>query len=106
MKPISEETHNNIISLLDSGLSSRKIGARLGVNSVTMDRVRARTKPGMQKGRGGRPAKLMATDKRRLVRTITSGKADTAAQLAQELKDTTEVEVSVKTVRRALKEAG
>lgn len=106
MKPISEETHNNIISLLDSGLSSRKIGAQLGVNPVTVGRVRARTRPDMQKSRGGRPAKLTATDKRRLVRTITSGKADTAVQLAQELKDTTEVEVSAKTMCRSLKEAG
>jgi transposase len=37
---------------------------------------------------------------------ITSGKADTAVQAAQELKDTVGAETSAKTVRRALNEAG
>jgi hypothetical protein len=37
---------------------------------------------------------------------VTSGKADTAVQATHELKDTAGVDASVKTVRRALKEAG
>ena len=37
---------------------------------------------------------------------VTSGKADNAVPLTQELKDTASTEVSAKTVRRALKEAG
>ena len=37
---------------------------------------------------------------------VTSGKADTAVQLVQELKDSTTMELSIKTLRRALKEAG
>ena len=106
MKPISEETRNSIISLLDSGLSSRQIEAQLGVGHTTVDRVRASARPDAQKRSAGRPAKLTGVDKRRLVRMITSGKADTAVQAAQELKDTVGVEASTKTVRRALKEAG
>ena len=74
--------------------------------SATVDRVRANIRPDMQKNQGGRPAKLTASDKRRLVRMITSGKADNPVQVAQELKNSIEVEVSAQTVRRALKEAG
>jgi transposase len=106
MKRISEQVHNNIVSLLDSGLSSYQIAARLNVSRRTVDRVRAATRSDIQKSRGGRPAKLNVTDKRLLARTITSGKVDTATQLERELVDTTGIELSTETVRRALKENG
>ena len=98
MKHISEETRNNIISLLDTGLSSRPIALQLGVSHTTVDRVRAKFRPEMQKNQGGRPAKLTVTDKRRLVRMVTSGEADTAVQLTQEFKNTKNIEFSVQTV--------
>lgn len=106
MKSIPEETHNNILSLLDNGLSSRKIAAQLGVSRSTIDRIRTKSRADIPKSHGGRPAKLKATDKRRLLRTITSGKADNAVQLTRELRDVSNIEVSAQTVRRALKEAG
>ena len=106
MKPISEETRNCIISLLDSGLSSRQIGAQLGVSHTTVHRVRADARSDAQKPPAGRPAKLTGVDKRRLVRMITTGKTDTAVQAVKELKDTVGMDISVNTVRRALKEVG
>ena len=106
MKRISENTRNCILSLLDAGLSTYEIEAQLGVNYATVSRVCAKARPDVYKSRGGRPAKLTITDKRRLVRTITSGKADNAVQLTRQLKHITNVECSVQTVRRALKEAG
>jgi transposase len=106
MRRISEDTRNGILSLIDAGLSSRKVEAQLGVSSMTVSRVRAEARPCVQKSRSGRPAKLTATDKRRLVRMVTSGKADNAVQVTRELKDITNVDYSVHTVRRALKEAG
>jgi len=63
MKPISEQVHNSIISLLDVGLSSRQIAAQLGVGHTTVDKVRASTRHGIQKRRAGQPAKLSAADK-------------------------------------------
>jgi transposase len=106
MKPISDEVRNNIVSLLDSGLSGRQISARLNVGRSTVNRVRAATRHETEKPRAGRPAKLSVADKRRLVRTITSGKADNPVQVARELKHTVGVETSAQTVRRALKEVG
>jgi transposase len=105
MKTTSVRICNKIISLLDSGLSSRQIKEQLGVSHMTVSRVRASTRPDIQKRRAGRPAKLTGADKRRVVRMITSGKADNPVQAANELKNTTEVEVRHYTVRRALKEA-
>jgi transposase len=73
---------------------------------MTVSNVRAEARPYTQKPRAGRPAKFTATDKRRLARTITSGKADNAVQLTRQLSDVTSVQCSAKTVRRALKGAG
>jgi len=106
MKSISEQVRNNIVSLLDAGLSARQISTNLGVGRSTVDRVRATNRSGMQKPRAGRPRKLNAVDKRWLIRLLTSGKADTVAQMVQELQDNMIMELSAETVRRALKEVG
>ena len=106
MPRISDKTRCDTISLIDASLSTRKIARQLGVSHMTVNRVRAKARPHAQKRRGGRPAKLTATDKRRLVRKITSGEADNAVQLTRQLNDATSVECNPQTVRRALKEAG
>lgn len=106
MKSISQEVRDKIICLIDKGLSSRKIAEQLSVSRSTVDRVRAAARPDIEKIRPGRPAKLNSTDKRRLVRMVTTNKAETAVQLTQELHETTGTKVSERTVRRALEEAG
>jgi transposase len=106
MRRISEDTRNSILSLIDAGLSSRKVEARLGVSRMTVSRVRAEARPCVQKCRSGRPSKLTATDKHKLVHTIASGRADNAVQLTRQLKDVTNVECSAQTVRNTLKKAG
>jgi len=68
------------------------------VSHATIDRVRAKSRPNIQKSQGGRPTKLKSTDKRRLVCMITSGKADSATQVTRELRDISNVEVSAETV--------
>src|SRR5215212_3334475 len=94
MKPISQQTHDNIISLLNNGLSSRQIAAQLGISHTTVNTVRAKKVNQDTRNKGGRPAKLKAADKRELVRLITSRKANTVTQLVKELKDTTKMEIS------------
>ena len=94
MKPISEETHNSIVALLDNGLLSCKIAAQLGNNHVTVDRVHAKSRPEIAKSLGGQLAKLTVTDKHRLVHMVASGKADNAVQLTHALKEVTNVTLS------------
>jgi transposase len=106
MKSISKEISNNIISLLDKGLSLRQIATELGVSHSTVMRERLKARPNIRKDQGGRPPKLTVADKRRMVRTITSGNVKSAAQLARELKNSTMIDVSADTVCRTLKEAG
>lgn len=92
--------------LLEIGHSSRQIAKQLDIGKATVNRVRARASPNAPKAVGGRPTKLSVADKRRVVRMITTHKAKTAVQAAQELKDTADMVVSAKTVQRTLKEAG
>ena len=56
--------------------------------------------------RGGRPRRLTATDHRWLVRTVTSGQADNATQLAKLLENNTGKSISKDTIRWALKMNG
>lgn len=106
MTRIPEDTRNSILELIDTGLSSHKVEAQLGVSHMTVSRVRAEARPGIQKSRGGRPAKLTATDKRWLTRMVTKGEVDNAVQATRQLTDITNKKVSCYTVRRALKGAG
>ena len=53
MKPISEETYNNVVSLLDRGLSAHKIATELSVSHATIDRVHAKSRSNIQKVRVG-----------------------------------------------------
>jgi transposase len=106
MKTISDETRSNIISLVDDGLSSRQVAKQLGVSNATVSRVRACARPNVQTNPGGRPTKLSQQDKRQVVRLVTSGRADTAVQVARALLDDAGTEVSSDTVRRALQKAG
>lgn len=106
MKRISKDIKNNIASLLDNSLSSRQIAVKLGISHSTVMREQKKLRPNIQKRKAGRPAKLTITDKRNIIRNITSGKADTAIQLTRNLKDSTKIDVSPYTICRALKEAG
>ena len=105
MRRISKDTCNSILELIDNGLSSHRIAARLGVSHRTAGKVRAEARPYAQKRRAGRPAKLTAADKRWLARLVITGRVDNAVQLTRQLRNSTNVECSVQTVRRALKEA-
>ena len=106
MKKISKDIENSIVSLLDKGLSSRKIAVQLGVSHSTVMRECARLRPNAQKQKAGRPAKLTIKDKCNIIRNLTLGKMDSAVQLAKDLKSSAKIEISPDTVRRALKEAG
>ena len=106
MKHISEKNINNIISLLNENLSLRQIAPKVGVSIATVSRVRKELGYHHLTNRGGRPAKLSQQDRRRAVRLVTSGKADNAVQVAQELNMNRNDRISAQTVRRALKNMG
>ena len=103
MKQLPAETRMSIISLLQNGDSCRQIAARLGVGHSTVSELRSQIAGTLSKSVGGRPTKLSSYDRRKLVRLITTGKADTASHLQWELRNVTNIDVSTQTIRNALK---
>ena len=106
MTKVTVDIRNNITSLLVDGHSIREVAKRVGVNKSTVQKIRAKYLPGIPKRSSGRHAKLTPQSKRYCVRSITSGKLQTATAVAKKLKEDLNIEVSANTVRRTFKEAG
>lgn len=106
MHPLSENTKQSILALLQQGQSTRKIAEKCSVGKSTVQNLRKKFLPGLIKSRGGRVKKLSTQDKHYCVRTISSGRVKNAAALARKLKEDLGVDVSSWTVRRTLREAG
>ena len=106
MRPISPDVVNNIIALLDQGLSTRKIMKICKVGTGTIQKYRKIHCPDAEIKKGGRPKKLTAQDKRFCVRTLRLEKAKTATEVTKKLKENFGVSTSVKTVTLALNEVG
>ena len=85
MKQISVEKRNNIIQKLQIGASSRKISHQLRISHTTVNNIRKKYLPEQQKSQGGCPKKLSLNDECKIIRIITSGKADTAVELPKQL---------------------
>ena len=106
MKPISQHLTAQILSLLDQGLSLRQTASTTGVHYSTVSRLCQEHCPTLQKLSAGRPSKLTPTALRHATRFISSGKANTAVNIAKTLQRTYSGSVSVETVRRGLKKTG
>jgi transposase len=106
MHSLSKAELENVLSLIDSGHSSRHIASITGLHYSTITRYWSKHRPNVPKPTGGRPLKLSATDMRRAVRLISSGKAENATQVTQSLQSITNQSLSQQTVRNHLKKAG
>ena len=80
MRHISQQTRNDIISLLNENLSLRKIAPKVGVNIATVSRVCKRLECQDITNQGGRPGKLSQQDRRMIMRLVTSDKTYNALQ--------------------------
>src|SRR5258708_9833978 len=61
MKTISQQTHNDILSLLDQGKSCCKIALETGVHYSTVSNLCSQLRPALPKAHGARPPKLNST---------------------------------------------
>lgn len=106
MKQLSKPDEKTIISLLRSGKSGREIHKLTGFGVGTISAIRKKHCSDLPKSSGGRPSVLSAHEARLIVRSITSGKIDTAPQARKVLQDSTNKTVSASTIRRSLKQTG
>lgn len=99
MHPLSTDTTNAVLSLLQDGHSCRSIASKLHIGHSTVSEIRSRALTPFPTNIGGRPTKLTPYDHRHLVRLVTSGQADTASQL----KRVAGINVCTQTIRNTLK---
>jgi transposase len=102
----SDSTKQNIKALLYQGLSVRNIATRLNTSVYSVQKVRQTCLEELPLPRMGRPKKLSEQDRRACVRKITSGSAETAADLTKQLEGDHQLHVSRSTISRALRESG
>lgn len=106
MKRLPAQTEDRIVYLLQSGKSGVQIEQITGVSTGKISAIRKARCPDLPKSSGGRPSLLSDYDNRLIVRSITSGKVNTATQAKKVLQDATNKSVSASTIRRSLKKAG
>ena len=103
MKAISSAYNANVISLLLSDHSIRKVESITGLGKPTVGRIYQELEWDMENYKGGRPSKLSPTDQRRIVNQIITGKLDNAVQATNYINTIIQKPICLQTVRNALK---
>ena len=106
MKAISPLKREQAISLLQKGLSNRKVASITGLSQATISRIAQETEVDKENLNGGCPSKLSPADQRRIMHKITSGQLDNAVQATHYINSINKYDVSPSTVRRTLKQYG
>ncbi|KAJ2059120.1 hypothetical protein GGH13_007002, partial [Coemansia sp. S155-1] len=87
MERLSKRVQECILSLLDHGLSSRRVAKIVGDSKSAVVRLSNAMRPNIFHLRAGRPRLLSQRNKAYLTRLLTSGKLDTATQATKDLRD-------------------
>lgn len=106
MRQVSERVVDDVKSLIASGHSTREIAARCGISNATVSRLAKKHEIDTQCPANGRPSLLDERMKARIVRYIVRDKLETAVRVKMALFEDYSLDVSVQTVRRALREHG
>ena len=106
MKLISKEKSKRIISLLELNYSLAKIARIVSVEKSTVCKIKKEHNIVTKDNQRDRPPKLNDKDKRQIVRTIASGKINTAVEAAKNLSDSLNIHVHPETIRRRFKSEG
>jgi hypothetical protein len=106
MHALSAADQNHILALLDAGHTATKIAANTQYSLGAVSKLHSKHRPHLSKSLGGCPSKLSSANIRHAQCLISSGKADTAVDVAKALRNVTNKSLSVQTVRRSLKAAG
>jgi transposase len=103
MKAMSSADKANVISLLLSGYSIRKVESITCLGKSTVGRIYQELEMDKENHKGGRPSKLSPTDERRIINQITTGRLDSAVQATNYINAIIQKPVCSQTVRNALK---
>ena len=106
MRPISQQKQNDLIALLNQGLSTRKIASQLRIGKSTVWKIRKQFVPELKLPAKGRPRSINPRQENQIIRSLASGRIDTAADAQRNLSNDHKTNVSVQTVRNMLKRKG
>lgn len=106
MKQSVSSKNNQIVTLLGTGLSIRKVAQQVGVSHGYVGKIAQTKVPSRIKSKGGRPQLLNPITQRYCVQKVTRGGVDNAVQVQKLLLVEKNIAVSPQTVRRALRGAG
>lgn len=106
MHPLSSDTKQNILLLSHKGYSTRNIATKCHVSKSVVQKLRKKHLPDLKVSQGGGIQRLSPQDKHFCVRAATSGRLETTTAVARRLKQDLGIDVSARTVGRALQEAG
>ena len=81
MHKLSEDKRNNIISALQSDLSSREVAERCRVSKSTVNNIYSKYASAIPRSSGSHPISLPLQDKSSCVRSVTLGKFKTAINI-------------------------
>src|SRR5215471_5552324 len=106
MRTLSPANQNHILSLLEAGYTAGHIAASTGYGISTVSRLCSKHLPHLSKSLGGCPFKLSSANICHAQCLISSGKADTAVDVAKALRNVTNQPLSAQTVCCSLKATG
>jgi len=106
MHKLSKDTISRVLYHFDNALSYSQIRQLTGVSVGSITRIVSQHRPMVPKSKGGHPWKLNESDLRHATRLITSSKCNNAVAVTKVLQDTTNISVSVQTVRNGLRDEG
>ena len=106
MLRLSKEKIDNIKALLESGYSYNEITKRCKVSVASVSRIKLKYLAQLPYSTAGRKKVLTDKDISHRVRLMTSGKIKTVTKLRKDLMDNYNINVSERTLRRRLNEAG
>ena len=106
MRPLSTTIRKKAFDLLKKGISTRQVAALLNISQRSAANILTLNKNNLAITKGGRPHKLTTKDAHIARLDLKRGRARSAVQATKRLNETLAADVSVQTVRRALKEIG
>src|SRR4051812_2986459 len=86
MPSISDDTYNNILSLLKQGNSIHKVANQCRISKSKIQKIYVKHFPNLVASVGGHPTKLSAQNKHFCVCEITSGHSKTSVEVSRKLK--------------------
>ena len=88
MKPLTSTRNDNVLSLLKTSTSYRKIAAQTGVSKSKVAVLAKEAYPDKENLPAGHHKKLSSVDEHAIIKQITTGNANNAAQVARNINPT------------------